>query len=847
MEHPVPEVVADVVREELAALRALVDRVGAAVAAGDAGALRELAAAVRRRMRKGDDRALGNLEQRAGEVVAEFDALYDAAFPPSAADGVAALLDAPWPSAARRAALAAVLGCADVPRLPLSGVADRALADADVPLLRLLVTSPLSTVGRETVAAALDALHRAGALDAAVVEHAFTEDPWLGYAIVGRTPYGTAAGPPAACADAVRAHVDALTWRLVTGPGPVDWEDLPKVLAPQGLRFVRVALEWRGDPRAAGHLGAAVLTDGEREALVALLRELPAEEQRRVFAWRLGVGDADALLPLFDLGEAAGLLRLVLAIPDGEVVRQDRSAVLAAVAAAGPERARRLLALVPSELVSAVMGWNRAEVVRRFRRNALHGTAAYGMLPLDDGETVLDRYLALRESAKKGARLGPNRRHSHAAAVDVALEHLAQVAGVAEASRLEWDCEARIASAFPTEAGTGPYRTVLRFGDDGPLIETARNGRVLKSVPAAVRADPAYRELREQQERLREQARRMRSGLVERLVATAGTLPPQELGRLLSLPAGAAMLRRLVWRDGHGSIGLLDDVDTTGPVSAVHPVELLGRRSLADWQGRIVAGRVRQPVKQVFREVYVLTAAEREAGDVSRRFAGQVVDGRTAGRLLSGRGWSTHGEYAHHQATRAVGGELTAALRCDVQGWFGMGPVVVGELRFVRGAPRGGGGFGGVPVPLAEVPPVVLSETMRDLDLVVSVAGTEPAVRSSPAQAASRAQVLAALVADLGLTRVSVEGHTAVVSGTRATYRVHLVSGSVHVEPGGHLCVVPASFGSSPHPRLFLPFADEDRMTGIVLSKVLLLAEDERIDDPSILAQLRSLTGGAAG
>jgi hypothetical protein len=54
------------------------------------------------------------------------------------------------------------------------------------------------------------------------------------------------------------------------------------------------------------------------------------------------------------------------------------------------------------------------------------------------------------------------------------------------------------------------------------------------------------------------------------------------------------------------------------------------------------------------------------------------------------------------------------------------------------------------------------------------------------------------------------------------------------------LCIVPASFGGAMHRQLFLPFADEDRMTSVILSKVLLLNEDERITDPTILAQLPS-------
>ncbi|MEU7314888.1 DUF4132 domain-containing protein [Streptomyces sp. NPDC007083] len=850
----IPEDYRGVVREQREALWRLVDRAGAAARADDLAGLRELAEEIRSRIEQGDDRALGNLTPHLADIVAELDVLYDAAFPADRDDDITALLAAPWPTAHRRTLLAAFLGCDVRHRLQLDEVAERAVAATDTRLLRVLIRTPLGTLRRETVVRTLGALHRAGALDAGLVERAVTDDRYLALALAGgRSPAGEATDPPAAFVDAVRTHLDALTWRLVSAPAPADWDELPKGPAPRGLRFVRAALAWQGDPRVARHLGAAELTGEERAALLDLLRDRPPEEQRRAFGWRRRAGDADALLPLFGLGGAGPLLRLIRAMPDG-VTRQDRAALLAAVEEAGPDTARRLLEHEPNELVSAVLGENRAQVLKRVGHHSLHGIAAFGMLPLAADETVLDRYLALRASAKKGAKLGPNRRHSHAAAIAVALDHLAQVAGAPDADRLEWDCEARLAAETPTEAEVGPYRVALRFDGAEPALTVSRAGRTLKSVPAAVRADPGYQELRAHQNRLREQARRMRTGLVERLVATAGTLTPDELERLRSLPAGAAMLPALLWRDGTGTIGLLDEVDTTGPVTAVHPVDLHERRLLGHWQKQLVRRRLRQPVKQAFRELYLLTPAEREAGDVSWRFAGQTVDGKVAGQLLSGRGWSTHGEYDDHQATRTVGGGLVAALDCELSGYFGMGEVRVGGLRFLtggqrapgfRGAPAGADGAGTTPVPLADVPPVVFSEAMRDLDLVVSVAGTEPEAYPSPAQAVGRAQLLAALVADLGLARVAVEGHTAVVRGARALYRVHLTSGSIHVEPGGHLCVVPASFGATAHRRLFLPFADEDRMTSIILSKVLLLAEDEQITDPSILTQLASLTAAA--
>ena len=838
----------DAAREARDDLWRMVDQARLLEKDGDLPALRRLAEQARRRIELGCDRTGNFLRSKLSDVTDALVELYDRVFPLTDPADPLDVLDGPWPTPARSAALASIVdygGWLPPPREPL---VDRAIAAGDVRMLRLLLLTPLGSIERDTAARVFDALHAHGALDAEVVEQALYADSYIGNAVIGRNPRdGRISLPPAASEAAVRDLFDALIWRL-TGPGlSVEWDALPKAMPLRGLRFVLRALRWEGDPRLAGYLGSAELTEEDRAGLVAHLADRPEQDRRRAFDMRLREGDAWALLPLIGLDGAQRLMLLVQGMSTMDSTRRwDRSRILAAVAEAGEDGARRLLELRPSEAVSAAMGWNRAEVEKRVRHNALDGIAAYGLLPLADGETVLQRYLALREVAKRGAKLGPNRRHSHAEAVEVAIHHLAQVAGAPDAGRLEWDCEARIAAEVPDEWQLAGYTVALRLDGAEPTVTVARSGRQLKSVPAPVRADPGYSEVRQHQEQLRDQARRMRTGLVERLVATAGSLTPDELARLRTLPAGAAMLPALLWRDGSGRIGLLDDVDTIGPVTAVHPFELYQRDLLAHWQAEIVRRRVRQPVKQAFRELYLLTPAERDAVDVSRRYAGHTVDGKVAAQLLSVRGWSTNGEYADYQATRRLAPGLTAGLRCTLHGYFGLGDAVIGELSFqADGATDGTAGRttgdrtgGGAAVPLADVPPEAFSEVMRDLDLVVSQAGTHPDGYGSPSQAQGRAQLLAALIEDLGLERVTIAGATAVVRGSRATYRVHLNSGSIHVVPGGYLCIVPASFGAAPHRRLFLPFADEDRMTSIVLSKVLLLAEDEKITDETILRQL---------
>src|SRR5262249_5318869 len=161
----------------------------------------------------------------------------------------------------------------------------------------------------------------------------------------------------------------------------------------------------------------------------------------------------------------------------------------------------------------------------------------------------------------------------------------------------------------------------VRVSGVEPSIVVDKAGRELKSVPAAVLSAPEYQAARESQERLRDQARRMRAGLIERLVATPGPLQPAAPGTVLGLPARAAMLPELLWRDGSDRIGLLPDVDTSGALIAVHPSLLFDRGLLSHWQAEVVRRRLRQPVKQVFRELYLLTPAERDAGTVSNRFA----------------------------------------------------------------------------------------------------------------------------------------------------------------------------------------------------------------------------------
>ena len=105
---------------------------------------------------------------------------------------------------------------------------------------------------------------------------------------------------------------------------------------------------------------------------------------------------------------------------------------------------------------------------------------------------------------------------------------------------------------------------------------------------------------------------------------------------------------------------------------------------------------------------------------------------------------------------------------------------------------------------------------------------------------ASRARTMAsARLATCNLLKIGnvrLQKNHILIDGKLNQYSVHLGSGVVHQQPGGALCLVPIH--SQQRGRIFLPFADDDPKTAEVMAKVLLLAQDEKIKDSTILEQI---------
>jgi hypothetical protein len=157
--------------------------------------------------------------------------------------------------------------------------------------------------------------------------------------------------------------------------------------------------------------------------------------------------------------------------------------------------------------------------------------------------------------------------------------------------------------------------------------------------------------------------------------------------------------------------------------------------------------------------------------------------------------------------------------------------------------------------PLPEVPPLVFSEAMRDVDLFVSVTsiGSDPDFVDqgedryraywhsfASADLAPSAQVrraaLEQLVPKLRIAdQCSLTDRYLVVRGRLRTYKIHIGSANVLMEPGStYLCIVSARPARE---QVFLPFEEDGRLA-LILSKAFLLADDDKTSDETIRRQL---------
>jgi len=473
---------------------------------------------------------------------------------------------------------------------------------------------------------------------------------------------------------------------------------------------------------------------------------------------------------------------------------------------------------------------------------------AYGLTALPTGATarktaIRDRYRFLCAFEAESSKSGPQRRVSERRAAATAIENLARNAGFTNTLRFRWEMEVDELGDLTDgslHVVDGDLHIGIEVDDDGTANIAVRRGtKPLKSIPQRVRKKPRVKALVERHRDLVAQVKRIR-GSLESAMTAAEQFDEDDLQTLRQHPLVGPSATNVVFVDERGVCMRLDMngfrsaanrvVKPKGSIRVAHPHDLLQSGRWLLWQQWLFDQRIRQPFRQVFREHYAI--GEQEATDLAtRRFAGHQVKSKQTHTLLVSRGWTLDHEVGMFQRPFRTT-QLMARLSFE-NGYFATDadfPAIdTVEFSRLRSHNR---------IPLGEVDAITFSETMRDLDLVVSVAhASDIAVDASKSTIDSRTDLARELIRLLSVDNVELDRRHATITGSRGRYRIHLGSGEIHEDGSGHLYVMPERHQH--HGALFLPFIDDDPRTAEVLSKILTFADDELITDQSILRQLR--------
>ncbi|MGN1415434.1 MAG: DUF4132 domain-containing protein, partial [Oscillospiraceae bacterium] len=468
---------------------------------------------------------------------------------------------------------------------------------------------------------------------------------------------------------------------------------------------------------------------------------------------------------------------------------------------------------------------------------------AYALIPITGEDDICERYLYLQQFLKESRKFGSQRSASEKRAVETAMQNLALNAGYADVTRLTLRMETKLIddSRELFEDKVIDDITVRLFvSEDGKAdIICEKGGKKLKAVPAKYKKNEYILRLGEAKKNLNEQYRRTRN-MFEQAMEDGTEFTVSELDILRKNPVALPVIKDLVF-SVNGSLGFIDGnklTDYAGNVTVLsdsdravtaHPYALYKDGHWADYQRDLFGRKISQPFRQVFRELYIKTDEEAEMTH-SLRYAGNQIQPAKTVACLKNRRWVADVE---NGLQKVYYKENIVAEIYAMADWFSPADVEAPTLEWVEFSDR----KTGAALKIKDIPEVIFSEVMRDVDLAVSVAhagGVDPETSHSTME--MRAALLLLTLSLFKLDNVEIKGHHAHITGKLADYTLHLGSGVIHKKGGAMINILPVH--SSQRGKLFLPFADDDPKTAEIITKALFLAEDDKIKDPSVTAQL---------
>jgi hypothetical protein len=357
--------------------------------------------------------------------------------------------------------------------------------------------------------------------------------------------------------------------------------------------------------------------------------------------------------------------------------------------------------------------------------------------------------------------------------------------------------------------------------------------------------------------------------------------------RYLNHPLVGAIARRLIWRFQHpdgsatNAIWHKDHLVThTGEaletcdelkVRLWHPLGVASEEVLA-WRNWIKRHKVEQPFPQAEREVYILTDAERQTATYSNRFAGHIFQKADLDKARNRLRWQQASLYTSDSSVRL----LLADAGLRIEYWlsdpldqpYNDNPLTSDQIRFYRMSAEQYKVSHSYyrwpdqePLRVEEIPEVIFSEAMRDIDYLIRQCFTQldpdwhdrneyrartirrvdrSQQQGNPKLVARRREQLSSLIPRLKIaSQCRLDEDYLTIQGQIHNYKIRYDNGSIFIDPSNqYLCVVSARKELIPQDTSQLLQVEQDHQLSMIISKALLLANDDQITDPTILRQL---------
>lgn len=302
-------------------------------------------------------------------------------------------------------------------------------------------------------------------------------------------------------------------------------------------------------------------------------------------------------------------------------------------------------------------------------------------------------------------------------------------------------------------------------------------------------------------------------------------------------------------------------IDNKTKISLWHPINA-EQNEIDQWQDLLNKLELHQPVKQAYREVYYLTESELTTGTYSNRMSAHILKQYPFCKLATAKGWKykvigsydaglpNWAEYYLPEYDIRVMYWLDEVQDCEMNEFRIWKYVSTDQVRFLRGEES---------IPLTDVPEIVFSEVMRDVGLFVTDAsiGEDPEwyIRESPFELTNwcdkpdgaaneiiktRKFILENLIPKLSISdKLTIEGDFLKVKGKLRNYKIHI--GTTNVLMGSYDQALHLFPGNKPEVNIpnNLVYSRDIRLS-IILSKAIMLSNDDKITDRAILRQFKA-------